>query len=54
MKKMLRTMLSAVLIAAVAPVALSLIPSAQALENGLGRTPLTLPPNGSRLGPADR
>ncbi|MDX3660037.1 ricin-type beta-trefoil lectin domain protein [Streptomyces sp. ID05-26A] len=36
---MLRTMLSAVLIASAAPVALSLVPSAQALENGLGRTP---------------
>ncbi|MEO6083558.1 MAG: glycoside hydrolase family 27 protein, partial [Umezawaea sp.] len=36
---MLRTVLSAVLIASVAPVALSLIPSAQALDNGLGRTP---------------
>ncbi|PRY36653.1 alpha-galactosidase [Umezawaea tangerina] len=39
MKKTLRTLLSAVLIATVAPVALSLAPSAQALENGLGRTP---------------
>ncbi|MEO6083290.1 MAG: alpha-galactosidase, partial [Umezawaea sp.] len=39
MKRTLRTVLSAVLIASVAPVALSLVPSAQALDNGLGRTP---------------
>ncbi|MET8759430.1 ricin-type beta-trefoil lectin domain protein [Lentzea sp. NPDC004782] len=39
MKRTLRTVLSAVLVAAVAPVVLSLAPPAQALDNGLGRTP---------------
>ncbi|GAB2831524.1 ricin-type beta-trefoil lectin domain protein [Lentzea nigeriaca] len=39
MTRTLRTMLSAVLIAAITPVVLSLAPPAQALDNGLGRTP---------------
>ncbi|HEX8346986.1 MAG TPA: alpha-galactosidase, partial [Actinoplanes sp.] len=39
MKKLLRIALPAVLAAASVPLALSLAPSAQALENGLARTP---------------
>ncbi|MEU4449468.1 ricin-type beta-trefoil lectin domain protein [Actinosynnema sp. NPDC050801] len=39
MQRSLRAVLSAVLIAAIAPVVLSTAPSALALDNGLGRTP---------------